>query len=83
MLYTIRLGLTLAIIWGINMLALSFTSENNYGGIIFHAMKNAYPGCNNKDLKGHIMCMLMGASDGFSLGVMIGLIYNALQMIKA
>ena len=38
MIYTIRLALTLAIIWGINMLALSLLSRVNYGGVIFHAV---------------------------------------------
>lgn len=82
MIYTIRLALTLAIIWGINMLALSLLSRVNYGGVIFHAIKTAYPGCGNKDIAGQLTCMLMGALDGFSLGLMIGLVYNALKMVK-
>lgn len=82
MIQTIRLALTLAIIWGINMFLLSFLSHVNYGGVIFRAMQNAYPGCNNKDMKGQLMCLLMGCLDGFSLGLMIGIIYNALKMVK-
>lgn len=82
MIHTIRLSLTLGIIWGINMLLLSFLSRMNYGGVIFHAMQNAYPGCGNKSMQGQLMCLLMGCLDGFSLGLMIGLIYNALKMVK-
>ena len=82
MIHSIRLGVTLAIIWGINMFLLSFISRSNYGGVIFRAMQNAYPGCGNKDIQGQLMCLIMGSLDGFSLGLMIGLIYNALKMIK-
>ena len=82
MIHTIRLALTLAIIWGINMLLLSLSSRINYGGVIFHAIQNVYPGCSNKNIQGQLMCLLMGCLDGFSLGLMIGLIYNALKMIK-
>lgn len=82
MIHTIRLSLTLAIIWGINMLLLSLFSQMNYGGVIFHAMRNVYPGCGNKNIQGQLMCLLMGSLDGFSLGLMIGLIYNALNMVK-
>ena len=64
MIQTIRLALTLAIIWGINMFLLSFLSRVNYGGVIFRAMQNAYPGCNNKDMTGQFMCLLMGSLDG-------------------
>lgn len=82
MIQTVRLAVTLAIIWGINMLLLSLLSKVNYGGVIFHALRNAYPGCGNKTPEGIVMCVLMGAIDGASLGLMIGLIYNALKMIK-
>ena len=82
MIHTIRLALTLAIIWGINMMLLSLFSRMNYGGVIFHAMENAYPGCSNKNIEGQLMCLLMGFLDGFSLGLMIGLIYNSLKMVK-
>ena len=82
MIQSIRLALTLAIIWGINMFLLSFLSRVNYGGVIFRAMQNAYPGCSNKDMKVQLMCLLMGCLDGFSLGLMIGIIYNALKMVK-
>lgn len=82
MIQTVRLAVTLAIIWGINMLLLSLLSKVNYGGVIFQALRNAYPGCGNKTPEGIAMCVLMGALDGASLGLMIGLIYNALKMIK-
>lgn len=82
MIHTVRLGLTLGIIWGINMLLLSFVSRVNYGGVIFRAMQNAYPGCSNKNIEGQLLCLIMGCLDGFSLGIIIGLVYNGLKMIK-
>jgi hypothetical protein len=82
MIHSIRLGVTLAIIWGINMFLLSFISRTNYGGVIFRAMENAYPGCGNKSIEGQLLCLVMGTLDGFCLGLIIGLIYNALKAIK-
>ena len=82
MVQSVRLGLTLGLIWGVNMLLLSVVSSRNYGGALFHSMEKLYPGCSSTSIKGRVICGLMGFADAFMLGLIIGLVYNRLGMVK-
>ena len=53
--YPIRLGLTIAIVMFISMFLLALITKFNYGGLMFKIISDAYPGCNNKNLKGVLM----------------------------
>ena len=78
--YVLRLGLTIGILCGVTILLLVLLADKNYGVLFFKILEGAYPGCNRKDLLGKLMCGLMGFLDGFVGGILIGLIYNNLNI---
>ena len=78
--YPIRLGLTIAIVMFISMFLLALITKFNYGGLMFKIISDAYPGCNNKNLKGVLSCAIMGSLDGFIGGVIIALLYNLIDL---
>lgn len=82
MIHSVRLGLTLGIIWGTVVLFLSILCNKNYGSAIFKVLKNIYPGCNNGSLFGRFTCGFLGFVDAFMLGFLIGIIYNNLGNVK-
>lgn len=78
--YVIRLGLTIGILCGLSIFLLTFLADKKYGVLFFKIIQDAYPGCNNKDLTGKLICGLMGFLDGFIGGLLIGIIYNNLNI---
>ncbi len=78
--YPIRLGLTIAILMFISMLFLTLLTQYNYGGVMFKIIKDAYPGCNNKNWQGILSCSLLGSLDGFIGGVLLALLYNVIDI---
>ena len=62
------------------ILLLVLFADKNYGVLFFKILEEAYPGCNRKDVVGKLMCGLMGFLDGFIGGILIGLIYNNLNI---
>ena len=78
--YVVRLVLTIGLLYGISILLLLLIADKNYGVLFFKILEGAYPGCNRKDLRGKLMCGLMGFVDGFVGGILIGLIYNNLRI---
>ena len=78
--YVFRLGLTIGLLCGLSILLLVLLADKNYGVLFFKILEGAYPGCNRKDLKGKLMCGLMGFLDGFVGGILIGLIYNNINI---
>lgn len=78
--YALRLGLTIGILCGLTILLLILIADKNYGELFFKILEGAYPGCNRKNLLGKLMCVFMGFLDGFIGGILIGLIYNNLNI---
>ena len=78
--YTVRLGLTIGLLFGISIFLLVVLVDKNYGVLFFKMLEGVYPGCSRKDLFGKMMCGLMGFLDGFIGGILIGLIYNNLRI---
>lgn len=78
--YVLRLGLTIGILYGVTILLLVLLADKNYGVLFFKILEGAYPGCNRKDLAGKLMCGYMGFLDGFIGGILIGFIYNNLNI---
>jgi len=79
MIYPIRLGITLGIIWGFTMLIFSLIT-NNYGISMFNALAEVYLGCSKKNLFSKLLCGLWGFADAFILGILIGYIYNYIRI---
>ncbi len=74
-----KLGLTLGIIWGVNIFATTWLScLAGYGGRFLAIMMNLYPGYNVSPL-GSLVGFAYGFLDLFVGGLLVGLIYNALS----
>lgn len=74
--HSIKLGLTLGIIFGISIFIFSLFTNENYGYVFFNILKNVYPGCSDETFGNQLMCGVMGFLDGFIGGFLIGVIYN-------
>jgi hypothetical protein len=78
--YVVRLGLTLGLIWGISIYLLSLLVDKNYGVLFFKILEDAYPGCSRKTCYGKLICGSMGFLDGFLGGILIGILYNNINI---
>ncbi len=74
-----KLGLTLGIIWGVNIFATTWLSYlAGYGGRFLSIMMDLYPGYSVSPV-GSFIGLAYGFLDLFAGGVLVGLIYNALS----
>ena len=77
--YPLRLGITLGIIWGASVISLALVSSKNYGSFAFKLIKNLYTGCSKNNI---LLCGFLGFIDAFIGGVLIGFIYNNINITK-
>jgi hypothetical protein len=80
MIYSVRLGVTLGIIWAVSVFVLSYIASDMYAGPFFKGIASIYPGCHSPTLSGRAICAAAAFADSFSLGLLIGLIYNRLPI---
>lgn len=85
MIYPVRLGLTLGIIWATSVFVLAIINKTSltgihYGKRFFNGVSSIYPACGSGKATDIAMCTAMAFGDTFSLGVLIGLIYNAIKI---
>ena len=85
MIYPVRLGLTLGIIWAISVFLLAIINKTNltgirYAGEFFDGIGSIYPPCRSGKPRDIAMCTAMAFGDTFALGLIIGLLYNALRI---
>ena len=57
--YSVRLGLTIGILWGLSVFLLALITNNN-NSLFFKMIESNYPGCNRKTMYGKLLCALMG-----------------------
>ncbi len=77
--YSVRLGLTIGILWGLSVFLLALISDDN-NSLFFKMIESGYPGCNRETINGKLICGLMGFLDGFVGGLIIGLLYNNINI---
>jgi hypothetical protein len=85
MIYPVRLGLTLGLIWATSVFLLAIINKTNLTGIhyakrFFNGISSIYPACGSGKPADIAMCTAMAFGDTFSLGLFIGLIYNAIKI---
>jgi hypothetical protein len=85
MIHSVRLGVTLGLIWSLTVFVLSVVDTSvikslRYGGDFFDGIASIYPACKSKTMGGRVLCAVMAFADVFTLGVLIGVIYNALPI---
>ena len=78
--FPVRLGITIGILWSISLFIFTFLQEGNYAPLFFKMISEAYPGCNNKTLLNRLICALLGFIDGFIGGCIIALLYNNINI---
>ena len=85
MIHSVRLGVTLGLIWSLTVFVLSVVDTGKMGFMhigqaFFDGIAGIYPGCKSKTMGGRVLCAVMAFADVFTLGVLIGVIYNALPI---
>ncbi len=86
MIYPVRLGLTLGIIWATCVFLLAIINRTNLTkfryaqGFFDRALGSIYPPCRSGKPRDIAMCTAMAFGDTFALGLIIGLLYNALRI---
>ena len=78
--FPVRLGITIGILWSISLFIFSFIQDSNYAPLFFKMISQAYPGCSNKTIKNRLICALFGFLDGFIGGCIIALLYNNINI---
>jgi len=78
--HSLRLGVSLGIIWGFTMIVLAFLANKHYGLPLFQSISKIYIGCNQNNFFSKILCGLIGFIDAFVLGFLIGFIYNRIPI---
>ena len=74
-----KLGLALGMIWGANIFFTTWLSYFfGYGGRFLAIMTNLYPGYNVSPL-GSVIGLIYGFLDLFTGGLLVGIIYNAMN----
>lgn len=80
MIYSVRLGVTLGILWALNVFLMPMMTSIVNVGPFYKAISTIYPGCQSGTFFGRILCTAAAFADLFSLGFLIGILYNRLPI---
>jgi hypothetical protein len=78
--HTVRLGVSIGIIWSLSVVLLAGLAKASYASIFFRMIQEVYVGCDYRTGCGLLLCALFGFVDGFIGGALVGLLYNNLPI---
>lgn len=77
---SVRLGVTLGILWALNVFLMPMMTSIINVAPFYKAISAIYPGCQSGSFGGRLLCTAAAFADLFSLGFLIGVIYNRLPI---
>ena len=72
--------MTLGLLWAINVMLMPYATSIINVGPFYKAISTIYPGCQSGTIFGRFICTAAAFGDLFSLGFLIGILYNRLPI---